>query len=102
MDSKDLILLEDLYGAHNYHPLDVVVNKAKGIWMWDVEGKKYLDFLTAYSAANQGHCHPRIVKALQAQAKNADPDVPGVPERPVAHAGQGALRLDRLRDGPAR
>ncbi len=70
MDSKDLILLEDLYGAHNYHPLDVVVSKAKGIWMWDVEGKKYLDFLAAYSAANQGHCHPRIVKALQAQAKS--------------------------------
>jgi ornithine--oxo-acid transaminase len=70
MDSKELILIEDLYGAHNYHPLDVVVNKAKGIWMWDVEGKKYLDFLAAYSAANQGHCHPRIVKALQAQAKN--------------------------------
>jgi ornithine--oxo-acid transaminase len=69
MDSKDLILLEDLYGAHNYHPLDVVVSKAKGIWMWDVDGKKYLDFLAAYSAANQGHCHPRIVKALQAQAK---------------------------------
>ncbi len=70
MDSKDLILLEDLYGAHNYHPLDVVVSKAKGIWMWDVEGKKYLDFLAAYSAANQGHCHPRIVKALQTQAKS--------------------------------
>ncbi len=69
MDSKDLILIEDLYGAHNYHPLDVVVSKAKGIWMWDVEGKKYLDFLAAYSAANQGHCHPRIVKAIQAQAK---------------------------------
>ena len=70
MDSKDLILIEDLYGAHNYHPLDVVVSKAKGIWMWDVEGKKYLDFLAAYSAANQGHCHPRIIKALQAQARS--------------------------------
>jgi len=70
MDSKDLILMEDLYGAHNYHPLDVVVNRAKGIWMWDVEGKKYLDFLSAYSAVNQGHCHPRIIKALQGQAKN--------------------------------
>jgi ornithine--oxo-acid transaminase len=69
MDSKDLILIEDLYGAHNYHPLDVVVRKAKGIWMWDVEGRKYLDFLAAYSAANQGHCHPRIVKVLQRQAK---------------------------------
>ncbi|MDW7760909.1 MAG: ornithine--oxo-acid transaminase [Acidobacteriota bacterium] len=69
MDSKDLILLENLYGAHNYHPLDVVVEKAKGVWMWDVEGKKYLDFLSAYSAVNQGHCHPRIVRALQTQAK---------------------------------
>jgi ornithine--oxo-acid transaminase len=70
MDSKDLILLEDLYGAHNYHPLDVVVNRAKGIWMWDVEGKKYLDFLSAYSAVNHGHCHPRVVKIVQKQAKN--------------------------------
>ena len=69
MDSKDLIIIEDLYGAHNYHPLDVVISKAKGIWMWDVEGRKYLDFLAAYSAANQGHCHPRIVKTLQNQAK---------------------------------
>ena len=69
MDSKDLILLENLYGAHNYHPLDVVIEKAKGIWVWDVEGKKYLDFLSAYSAVNQGHCHPRLVRALQAQAR---------------------------------
>jgi ornithine--oxo-acid transaminase len=69
MDSKDLILVEDLYGAHNYHPLDVVVNEAKGIWMYDVEGRKYLDFLSAYSAVNQGHRHPRIVKALVNQAK---------------------------------
>ena len=69
MDSRDLILLEDLYGAHNYHPLDVVVARAKGIWMWDVEGKKYLDFLSAYSAVNHGHCHPRIVKIVQQQAK---------------------------------
>ncbi|HAR36426.1 MAG TPA: ornithine--oxo-acid transaminase [Acidobacteria bacterium] len=69
MENRDYIVLEDLYGAHNYHPLDVVVTKAKGIWMWDVEGKKYLDFLSAYSAVNQGHCHPRIVKTLQKQAK---------------------------------
>ncbi len=61
--------MEDLYGAHNYHPLDVVIQKAKGIWVWDVEGNKYLDFLSAYSAVNQGHCHPRIVKALETQAK---------------------------------
>jgi len=69
MDTKFYMDVEDLYGAHNYHPLDVVISKAKGIWAWDVEGKKYLDFLSAYSAVNQGHCHPRIVKALTEQAK---------------------------------
>jgi len=69
METKDYILIEDLHGAQNYHPLDVVIDKAKGIWVWDVEGKKYLDFLSAYSAVNQGHCHPRIVKTLQTQAK---------------------------------
>ncbi len=69
MDSKDLIVIEDLYGAHNYHPLDVVASRAQGIWMVDVEGRKYLDFLSAYSAVNQGHRHPRIVKALIDQAR---------------------------------
>jgi ornithine--oxo-acid transaminase len=69
MDTKDYVVLEDLYGAHNYHPLDVVISKAKGIWVWDVEGNKYLDFLSAYSSVNQGHCHPRIVKALVNQAR---------------------------------
>jgi len=69
MDSKDLIRIEDIYGAHNYHPLDVVINKAQGIWMYDVEGNKYLDFLSAYSAVNQGHRHPRIVRALIDQAR---------------------------------
>jgi len=69
MDSKYLIDVEDLYGAHNYNPLDVVLTKGKGIWVWDVEGNKYLDFLSAYSAVNHGHCHPKIVKALTDQAK---------------------------------
>lgn len=69
METKFYVGLEGLYGAHNYHPLDVVITKAKGIWVWDVEGKKYLDFLSAYSAVNQGHCHPKIVNALQTQAK---------------------------------
>jgi ornithine--oxo-acid transaminase len=68
MPSKDFIVIEDKYGAHNYHPLDVVIAKAKGIWVWDVEGNRYLDFLSAYSAVNQGHCHPRIIKALKDQA----------------------------------
>nr|MBP9689368.1 ornithine--oxo-acid transaminase [Bacteroidia bacterium] len=61
--------LEDQYGAHNYHPLPVVINKGEGIFMYDVEGKKYFDFLSAYSAVNQGHCHPRIIKALTNQAQ---------------------------------
>jgi ornithine--oxo-acid transaminase len=64
MNAKGYIAVENKYGAHNYHPLDVVIDKAKGIWVWDVDGRKYLDFLSAYSAVNQGHCHPRIIKAL--------------------------------------
>ena len=69
MNSKQIIAIEDKYGAHNYHPLDVVIDKAKGIWVWDVDGKKYLDCLSAYSAVNQGHNHPRIINALIAQAR---------------------------------
>jgi ornithine--oxo-acid transaminase len=69
MHSKDFIELEDKYGAHNYHPIDVVIAKGKGVWVWDVEGKKYLDFLSAYSAVNQGHCHPKIIQALVDQAQ---------------------------------
>lgn len=69
MKSKDFIKLEDKYGAHNYHPLPVVLSKGKGVFVWDVEGKKYFDFLSAYSAVNQGHCHPKIIKALTKQAK---------------------------------
>ncbi len=68
MLTKELIEIEEKYGAHNYHPLDVVINKAEGIWVYDVEGKKYLDCLAAYSAVNQGHCHPRIIRALKEQA----------------------------------
>ena len=63
------IELEDKYGAHNYHPLPVVLAKGEGVFVWDVEGKKYFDFLSAYSAVNQGHCHPKIVGALIAQAQ---------------------------------
>jgi ornithine--oxo-acid transaminase len=69
MKTKEFIDLEDQFGAHNYKPLDVVLSRGKGIWVWDVEGKKYLDCLSAYSAVNQGHCHPRILKALTKQAK---------------------------------
>ena len=68
MQSKDFIALEDKHGAHNYHPLPVVLAKGEGVFVWDVEGKQYYDFLSAYSAVNQGHCHPKIVEALTAQA----------------------------------
>ena len=69
MDSNRFIELEEKYGAHNYHPLDVVVQRASGVWVWDVEGRKYMDCLAAYSAVNQGHCHPKILAALTEQAK---------------------------------
>ncbi len=68
--SADLMALEDRFGAHNYHPLPVVLSRGEGVHVWDVEGKQYYDFLSAYSAVNQGHCHPRIVNALSEQAKN--------------------------------
>ncbi len=67
-NSQYFIDLEDLYGAHNYHPIPVVISKASSVEMWDVEGRKYFDFLSGYSAVNQGHCHPRIIKALTDQA----------------------------------
>ena len=66
--SEELIKIEEKFGAHNYHPLPVVLAKGEGVFVWDVEGKKYFDFLSAYSAVNQGHCHPRIIKALNDQA----------------------------------
>ncbi|HET9226548.1 MAG TPA: ornithine--oxo-acid transaminase [Thermoanaerobaculia bacterium] len=67
--TQDYIALEEQYGAHNYHPLDVVVARAEGCWVWDVEDRKYLDFLAAYSAVNQGHCHPEILNAAIGQAR---------------------------------
>ncbi|MBN4081608.1 ornithine--oxo-acid transaminase [bacterium AH-315-C07] len=67
--TDELIGLEDKYGAHNYHPLPVVLDKGEGVYVWDVEGKKYYDFLSAYSAVNQGHCHPTIINALNEQSK---------------------------------
>lgn len=67
--SEELMQLEDKHGAHNYHPLPVVLAKGEGVYVWDVEGKRYYDFLSAYSAVNQGHCHPTIVKALVQQAQ---------------------------------
>ena len=67
--SAELMALEDRYNAHNYHPLPVVLERGEGVYVWDVEGKRYYDFLSAYSAVNQGHCHPRIIRALNEQAQ---------------------------------
>ena len=69
MTAKDYMDRELKYGAHNYLPLPVVLEKGEGIYVWDVDGKKYFDFLSAYSAVNQGHCHPKIVDAMVEQAK---------------------------------
>ena len=68
LSSQKLMQLEDKYGAHNYHPLPVVLSRGKGVFVWDVEGKQYYDFLSAYSAVNQGHCHPRIISSLSEHA----------------------------------
>ena len=67
--AEELIALENNYGAHNYHPLPVVLSKGEGVYVWDVDGKKYYDFLSAYAAVNQGHCHPKIVGAMIKQAQ---------------------------------
>ena len=69
MNIQDYIAKEDKFGAHNYHPLPVVLDKGQGVYVWDVEGRKYFDFLSAYSAVNQGHCHPKIVSAMKDQAE---------------------------------
>jgi ornithine--oxo-acid transaminase len=69
MNTKDFIEIEEQYGAHNYHPLDVVITRGEGVWVYDVDGKKYMDCLSAYSALNQGHVHPKVLNALLEQAK---------------------------------
>ena len=69
LSAKDFMDRESRFGAHNYHPLPVVLSRGEGVYVWDVEGKKYYDFLSAYSAVNQGHCHPKIVGAMIEQAQ---------------------------------
>ncbi|MFC6617636.1 aminotransferase class III-fold pyridoxal phosphate-dependent enzyme [Deinococcus radiophilus] len=69
MNQQDYIALEDQYGAHNYHPLPVVLSRGQGAKVWDTDGKEYFDFLSAYSAVNQGHCHPKIIAAMTEQAQ---------------------------------
>ena len=69
MKTRDFIALEEKYGANNYHPLDVVIDHGQGVWVYDVDGNRYLDCLSAYSAVNQGHVHPKILAALKEQAE---------------------------------
>ena len=69
MDQNYFIKLEEEFGAHNYKPLDVVLARGQGVWVWDVDGNKYLDCLAAYSAVNQGHCHPKIMQTMLEQAE---------------------------------
>lgn len=68
-NAESLVALEEQWGAHNYHPLDIVVERAEGPWLFDVDGKRYLDCLSAYSAVIQGHCHPRILETMRAQSE---------------------------------
>jgi ornithine--oxo-acid transaminase len=70
LSSGEIFKREDKYGAHNYHPIPVALSKGEGVYVWDVEGKRYLDFLSAYSAVNQGHCHPKIIAAMKKQVDN--------------------------------
>ncbi len=67
--TEELIALESKHSAHNYHPIPVVLSRGEGIYVWDIHGKRYFDFLSAYSAVNQGHCHPKIIQSLIDQAK---------------------------------
>ncbi len=67
--STEIIKKTEQYGANNYHPLPIVISKAKGVWVWDAEGNRYLDMLSAYSALNQGHCHPKLIQTLKDQAE---------------------------------
>jgi len=69
MKPNNYIQLEDKFGAHNYNPLDVVLNRGEGVWVWDVDGNKYMDCLSSYSAVNQGHCHPKILRTMIEQSQ---------------------------------
>src|ERR1700746_2822774 len=73
LHTRDFVELENQYGAHNYHPLDVVIERAEGVWVYDIDGKRYLDCLAAYSAVNQGHCHPKILNAYSQQGGKGAP-----------------------------
>ncbi|MCK7475900.1 MAG: aminotransferase class III-fold pyridoxal phosphate-dependent enzyme [Rhodopseudomonas palustris] len=88
--AQAFIELEEQYGAHNYHPLDVVIERGEGVWVYDVDGKKYLDCLAAYSAVNQGHCHPAHHAGGGRAGEAGHADLARLPQRPAAAALQAA------------
>ncbi len=79
--TNEFIELEEKYGAHNYHPLDVVIERAEGVWVYDVDGNRYLDCLASYSAVNQGHCHPKILQALHRAGAQGHAHLAGLSQR---------------------
>ena len=95
------LALERDYGARNYKPLDVVLARGSGVWVWDVDGRRYLDCLSAYSAVNQGHCHPRILAALTEQASRLALTSRAFMQRPAAAVLRGALRRHAVAQGAA-
>ena len=101
MSQQQFIDLEETFGAHNYKPLDVVLTRGQGVWVWDVDGNRYLDCLSAYSAVNQGHCHPRILAGHDRAGAQADPDLAGLSQRPAGPVLQGTVRADQLPQGAA-
>ena len=101
VQTSNFIELENKYGAHNYRPLDVVIERAEGVWVYDVEGIRYLDCLASYSAVNQGHCHPKILKAMIEQARKVTLTFTRLPQRSVASPLTGTSRPDRFRDDAA-
>ena len=99
--TQDFIEAENEYGASNYKPLDVVLSRGEGIWVWDVEGNRYLDCLAGYSAVNQGHCHPKIREALIAQVLAADAHLARLPQRSAGAILRGAVQVHALAQGAA-
>ena len=97
----DFIATEARFGAQNYKPLDVVLTRGEGVWVWDIEGNRYLDCLSAYSAVNQGHCHPKILAAHGRAGGQADADLARLPQRPARAVLRGARGPDRLPQGAA-
>ena len=95
--SADLIATEHRLGAHNYKPLDVVLTRGEGVYVWDTDGNRYLDCLSAYSAVNQGHCHPKILRSDDRAGRKADADLPRLPQRPARLSLRRTGGADRLR-----